>query len=194
MDGQPLQVVSEHQDLGIIVDSSLKLHSQATSAINKANRVLGLIKISFNTLNRNSPILYKALVRPHLEYANVVWGPNYIGDGCEAAVHATQSLFHSSNTQAVLLADASNAFNSLNRHVTLHNLHFICPPLAVTITNVYREASSLFIDNECLLSEEGTTQGDPLAMAMYALSTVPLIRKLDGLTTQVWFADDAAAA
>ena len=44
MDGQPLQVVSEHKDLGIIVDSSLKLHSQATSAINKANCILGLIK------------------------------------------------------------------------------------------------------------------------------------------------------
>ena len=95
--------------------------------------------------------------------------------GCEAAVHAMQSLFHSSNTQAVLLADASNAFNSLNRHVSLHNLHFICPPLAVTLTNVYREASSLFIDGECLLSEEGTTQGDPLAMAMYALSILFLL-------------------
>ena len=81
--------------------------------------------------------------------------------GCEAAVQAMQSLFHSSTTQAVLLADASNAFNSLNRHVSLHNLHFICPPLAVTLTNVYREASSLFIDGECLLSEEGTTQNDP---------------------------------
>ena len=31
-------------------------------------------------------------------------------------------------------------------------------------------------------------------MAIYALSTVPLIQKLDGLATQVWFADDAAAA
>ena len=107
-----------------------------------------------------------------------------------------QSLFHSSTTQAVLLADASNAFNSLNRHVSLHSLHFICPPLAVTLTNVYMEASSLFIDGECLLSEEGTTQDDPLAMAMYryARSTVPSIRKLDGLSTQVWFADDAAAS
>ena len=81
MDGQPLQVVPEHKDLGIIVDSSLKFLSQATSAINIANHVLGLIKKSFNTLNRKTlPILYKALVRPHLEYANVVWGPNYIGD------------------------------------------------------------------------------------------------------------------
>ena len=32
MDGQPLQVVSEHKDLGIIVDPCLIFHSQATAA------------------------------------------------------------------------------------------------------------------------------------------------------------------
>jgi len=81
MDDQPIKVVSKHRDLGIIVDSSLKFHSQATSVTNKANRVLGLIKQSFNTLDQKAlPILYKTLVRPHLEYANAVWGPNYIGD------------------------------------------------------------------------------------------------------------------
>ena len=31
-------------------------------------------------------------------------------------------------------------------------------------------------------------------MAMYALSTVPLIQKLVGIATQVWLADDSAAA
>ena len=55
------------------------------------------------------------------------------------------------------------------------------------------KSSSLFIDGERILSEEGTTQGDPLAMAMYALSTVPLINRLEGLAAQMWFADDAAA-
>ena len=46
---------------------------------------------------------------------------------------------------------------------------------------------------EILLSQEGTTHGDPLAMAMYALATVPLIDKTNGLL-QVWYADDAAGA
>jgi len=80
--------------------------------------------------------------------------------GCEAAIHAMHRLFQSSNTQAVLPTDASNAFNSLNSRASLHNLHYICPPLAVTVSNVYRKAS-LFIDGQSLFSEEGTTQGIP---------------------------------
>ena len=36
------------------------------------------------------------------------------------------------------------------------------------------------------------TQGDPLAMPMYAIATIPLIKTLDGNYKQVWFADDAA--
>ena len=76
--------------------------------------------------------------------------------------------------------------------MSLHNI--ICPLLAITLTIVYREVFCLFIDGECILSEEGTTQGGPLAVAKYALSTVPLINKLKSLATQVWFADDAAPA
>jgi len=47
-----------------------------------------------------------------------------------------------------------------------------------------------------LLSEEGTTYGDPLAMPMYvhnyALGIVPLVNALsDDRMKQVWYADDA---
>ena len=46
------------------------------------------------------------------------------------------------------------------------------------------------------MSEEGTTQGDPLAMPMYALATIPLINRLRDETNvvQVWYADDASAS
>ena len=43
-------------------------------------------------------------------------------------------------------------------------------------------------------TQEGTTQGCPLAMAMYALAIVPLVSQLHGLCKQVWFADDGTGA
>jgi len=43
-----------------------------------------------------------------------------------------------------------------------------------------------------LWSREGTTQSDPLAMPIYAISLVPLIRLLSGLASQVWYGNDAA--
>ena len=42
--------------------------------------------------------------------------------GCEAAVHAVRQLFHDPGSQVVLLVDASNSFNSVNRQAALHNI------------------------------------------------------------------------
>ncbi len=100
------------------------------------------------------------------------------------------------DTEAVLLVDASNAFNSLNREVALHNIRHLCPSLATILINIYRDATELFVDGLVLFSEEGTTQGDPLAMPMYALATIPLVKRLSNTSnaTQVWYADDASAA
>ena len=116
--------------------------------------------------------------------------------GIEAAVHAMRSIFSSEDTEAILLVDASNAFNSLNRQVALHNIRHLCPSLANILINTYREPSELFIDGQVIWSEEGTTQGDPLAMPLYALATIPLINRLSSVsdTKQVWYADDASAA
>ena len=44
------------------------------------------------------------------------------------------------------------------------------------------------------MSQVGTTQGDSLAMPMHGVAVVPLTRRLDGCCTQVWYADDSAAA
>ena len=93
----------------------------------------------------------------------------------------------------VLLVDASNAFNSLNHNVALHNIQFECPAISTFLINTYREPSELFIDGEVIYSQEGTTQGDPLAMPMYAVATLPMINRLPKSTTQVWYADDASA-
>ena len=50
--------------------------------------------------------------------------------GVEAAVHAVRSSFLWDDTEGILLVDASNAFNSLNRIVALHNIRQLCPSFA----------------------------------------------------------------
>ena len=97
--------------------------------------------------------------------------------------------------EGALLVDASNAINSLNRKVALLNMRYVCPALETMLTNCYQSPIRLFVSGggEVLL-KEGTTQGDPLGMAMFSLSMVPLITKLMedvDATFQVWFADDA---
>ena len=115
--------------------------------------------------------------------------------GCEAAVHAVRQMFEDDNTEALLLVDADNAFNSLNREVALRNILHSCPSLGRVLINTYREGANLFINGESITSQEGTTQGDPMAMAMYALGTKPLINRMKvNDARQVWYADDCTAS
>ena len=46
---------------------------------------------------------------------------------------------------AVILVDASNAFNFLNRKVALHSIQYTFPPLALILINTYRQPARLFI-------------------------------------------------
>ncbi len=55
--------------------------------------------------------------------------------GIEAAVHAVREGFQQEDTEAVLLVDATNAFNSLNRQVALRNIRRICSTILI---NTYR--------------------------------------------------------
>ena len=86
-------------------------------------------------------------------------------------------------------------FNSLNRTAALHIIRVVCPMIAVYAINTYRQTARLFIvGGKKLVSAEGTTQGDPLAMALCALSIQPLITCLQSKSNskQCWFADDAS--
>jgi len=116
--------------------------------------------------------------------------------GCEAAVTAMRELFKEEENDALLLVDATNAFNSLNREAMLNNIKSICPSIATYVYNCYCVPSSLFIfGGGEISSEEGTTQGDPLAMPVYAVGITPLmsiIKNEDANNKHVAFADDLA--
>lgn len=76
MRDRSLDVTVMEKDLGVQMDQDLKFRKQAATAIAKASRVMGVIRKSFQKLDRDTlPILFRTLVRPHLEYCNSVWGP-----------------------------------------------------------------------------------------------------------------------
>ena len=126
--------------------------------------------------------------------------------GNEAAIHAMHDIYNDDDCEAMLLVDATNAFNSLNRKVALQNLKIICPNLAQYVENSYKQPTRLYTSNgegEYILSQEGTTQGDNIAMAFYAISTRPIIEELQkdvyyelekDKFWQAWFADGASSA
>ena len=55
--------------------------------------------------------------------------------GVEAAIHALRRLYEDDDTEAVILVDADNAFNRMNRSVALNNIQFTCPTLSTPIVN-----------------------------------------------------------
>ena len=117
--------------------------------------------------------------------------------GAEAAVHAMRKLFNQEDCEGILLVDASNAYNSLNRAESLLQIQFICPEFSTYLINTYRIPCKLFISGgkgEFILSKEGTTQGDNAASGFYSLGVTPLVKLLaEIICCQIWYADDAGA-
>ena len=122
--------------------------------------------------------------------------------GSEAVMHAMEKIFKEESTEAVLLVDVENAFNSINRKVFLHNISILYPAVFTSVTNCYATPARLsVIGGSKIKSNEGTTQGDPVAMAIYALGITPFIMMMVKLVStkcddikMVAFVDDLNAA
>ena len=60
----------------MLIDSEFNFENHIYSKIKTANKMLANIKRNFQNLDSDSFLmLYKALVRSHLEYAEVIWNP-----------------------------------------------------------------------------------------------------------------------
>ena len=111
------------------------------------------------------------------------WQPCTLRDG-----------FDKPESEGMLLIDATNAFNSLIRKLALENIKVVCPSLLIPLKNSSASPGSLFVNGTVILSQEGTTQGDPLAMTMYGIALLPLVKLLKNTdVVQKWYADDGNA-
>ena len=69
MGNAELTVTTEEKDLGVLVDNELHFGKHIKGIVNKANRMLGMIKIGFACLDKEIFLyLYPVLVRLLLEY------------------------------------------------------------------------------------------------------------------------------
>jgi ribonuclease P/MRP protein subunit RPP40 len=66
----------KERDLGIIVDKTMKFSEHINSVVGSANSILGMISRNITCKNKNIVTrLYKALVRPKLEFCVQAWRP-----------------------------------------------------------------------------------------------------------------------
>ena len=79
MENQHLAYSSCEKDLGVHIDDKLNFDKHINTIVNKANRILGIARKTFDHMDVNIfSSIFKGLVRPHLEYAAPVWSPHLV--------------------------------------------------------------------------------------------------------------------
>ncbi|KAL7503120.1 hypothetical protein ACHAXN_000965, partial [Cyclotella atomus] len=103
--------------------------------------------------------------------------------------------------KGVMLVDATNGFNELNRYSMLWNVRHRWSKGSRLAFNCYRHFNICIVREGTgnpawvIEGEEGLSQGDPLAMVLYGVALMPLAEHLrecvpDAMTP--WYADDSA--
>ncbi|CAM4380368.1 unnamed protein product [Caretta caretta] len=76
-----LEVTEEEKDLGVLIDHRMTMSRQCDMAVKKANAVLGCSRRGISSRDKEVLVLlYKALVRSHLEYCVQFWSPMFKKD------------------------------------------------------------------------------------------------------------------
>ena len=76
MGGTILSKTVKEKDLGVTMNANMKVSEQCRFAASKGNQVLGMIRRNITYKEKSLIIpLYKAIVRPHLEYCIQAWNP-----------------------------------------------------------------------------------------------------------------------
>ena len=67
---------TQEKDLGVTFSADMKVSEQCGIAASKGNQILGLIRRTITYKEKYLIVpLYKAIVRPHLEYCIQAWRP-----------------------------------------------------------------------------------------------------------------------
>ena len=76
MGGIILSKTMKEKYLGVTMNANMKVSEQCRIAASKGNQVLGMIRRNITYKEKSLIVpLYKAIVRPHLEYCTQAWSP-----------------------------------------------------------------------------------------------------------------------
>ncbi len=65
------------KDLGVLIDDKLSFNGHISQAVKRANTKLAMIRRTFTHMDKKMLVqLYTSLVRPIVEYGNVIWSPH----------------------------------------------------------------------------------------------------------------------
>jgi hypothetical protein len=120
--------------------------------------------------------------------------------GAEFLHPAIEALTSADDLEGLLLVDVWNRFNELSQKDMLWTARHRWCNGARFAFNCYQHAGLLILwqqggNCEILLSCEGVTQGDPLAMILCGVALLPLsesLREAEETVLQPWYADDVA--
>ena len=74
--GENLNIVQQHDYLGVTISHNLNWNDHCTKVINKASRTLGLLRRTLSPCSSDvKDKSYQTLMRPQIEYASEVWNP-----------------------------------------------------------------------------------------------------------------------
>ena len=81
VEGDTIQFVESHSDLGVIVDSSLKFHQHIMRTAQKAGGLAqNILKATVCRTPEFMLTLFTTHIRPILEYCSCLWHTGYVGD------------------------------------------------------------------------------------------------------------------
>ena len=118
--------------------------------------------------------------------------------GIEAAIHAVKKSYEEENSECLLLVDADNTFNKLNRNVSLENIKRLCPPCTHTYTTATTHPPCFTWKMRTRYYHRRVWRKETMQLWQSMSHRQPLVQALSNESAndeekQIWYADDSFA-
>ena len=154
-----LESTEEEKDLGVLIDTKLNFSSQCDKIVTTANKLLGIMRRSFTHLDKvNFCLIYKAIIRPVIEYASSVYDPILMKD-----MNKIESIQRRATKMVQGLQDKS--YEDRLKYLDLPSLRF--RRVRGDMINVYKYVHEVYkVDSSHLLplNDTNRTRGHPFKL------------------------------